>query len=126
MNKTVLSGRVVKNLSLRSTPGGDSVTSFILAVDRKNVGKDAKEKVDFITCVAWRNKAIYCCNNLCQGTEVVVEGNIHTGRREMKGFKVVKEGVDSSNDDNFTLPTFEIYVDKVTVIKQTISSAAIS
>jgi len=126
MNQTVISGRVVKNLSLRKTPGGDAVTSFILAVDRKNVGKDAKEKVDFITCVAWRNKGIYCCNNLRQGTEVVVEGNIHTGRREMKGFKVIKEGVDTSNEDNFTLPTFEIYVDKVRVIKQPSPSTVIS
>ena len=53
MNHIVLMGRLTRDPELRKTQSGTSVTSFTLAVDRR----DKEKNTDFISCVAWSKTA---------------------------------------------------------------------
>ena len=55
VNKVTLIGRICSDLTIRSTPTGQKVTNFRLAVNRSWTGKDGqkKEESDFFTVVFW-------------------------------------------------------------------------
>ena len=54
-NKVILMGNLTRDPETRTTPGGQSVTQFSLAVNRTWKGADGQqqEAVSFIDCVAW-------------------------------------------------------------------------
>ena len=81
INSVVLVGRLTKDPELRKTSTGTSVCQFTCACDRKNYGKDKKDNqqtADFISCVAWRQKADFLANYATKGTLIGVEGSIQT------------------------------------------------
>ena len=53
-NKVILMGNLTRDPETRTTPGGQSVTQFSLAVNRTWKGADGQqqEAVSFIDCVA--------------------------------------------------------------------------
>ena len=71
-NNTVLIGRLTKDIDLRKTPTGKSVTQFTLAVYRD------KQHTDFIQCVAWNNTADLLHTYTHKGSLISVHGSIGT------------------------------------------------
>ncbi|MBQ1517365.1 MAG: single-stranded DNA-binding protein, partial [Clostridia bacterium] len=53
ISRTVILGRITKDLELKQTPNGVSVLAFTVAVDRNSKDK----QTDFISCVAWKQTA---------------------------------------------------------------------
>ena len=84
MNKTILTGRLTKDIELKYTQAGKAVTNFNLAVtDAYN-----KEKTDFIPIVVYGPSAEYLSKWLVKGKRVGVEGRISTRSFEGKTGKV--------------------------------------
>jgi len=78
INKAIIIGRLVKDLDLKYTQGGNAVTSFTLAVDRNFKGADGNKETDFINCQAWRKTAEIMEKYLHKGSLIGVEGRIQT------------------------------------------------
>ena len=74
INNVTLVGRVVRDLEVRSTNTGKSVSSFALAVD--GFGKDAP--ANFIDCVAWNKAAEILAEFATKGKEIAITGRIQT------------------------------------------------
>lgn len=74
LNKVILGGRLTSDPELKQTTTGDFVTSFSIAVNRRF----AKDKVDFINCQAWRQKAEFLCKYFRKGSAVCVVGELQT------------------------------------------------
>lgn len=76
INRTVLIGRLTKDLEPRTTQSGHVTVSFNLAVTRnvKSQGQDT----DFINCVAWNKTAEIMSQYLHKGSLIGIEGRIQT------------------------------------------------
>ena len=79
LNKTILLGRITKDLELKQTPNGVAVLQFTVAVDK---GKD--KGADFISCVAWRQQAEFISKYFSKGRMIAVEGKLSTRNYEDK------------------------------------------
>lgn len=84
LNNSVLVGRVARDIELKKTPGGASVATIVLAVDRDFVSKDGKRETDFINIEVWNGRAEYCARNIEKGRLISVTGSIKTNRYETK------------------------------------------
>lgn len=78
LNRTILIGRITRELEVRKTQAGKSVLNFSVAVPRQ-YGKD---ETDFINCIAWEKTADFMSNYLKKGALISVEGRIQTGSYE--------------------------------------------
>lgn len=74
MNRVILSGRLTADPELKMTPSNVSVTTFVLAVDRRTKNDEA----DFPTVVAWRQTAEFASRYLRKGRRINVEGELRT------------------------------------------------
>lgn len=77
INRSVLVGRLTKDVELAKTPNGASVVKFNLAVNR-NVKAQGQPEADFINCVAWNRVADLMAQYLHKGSLIGVEGRIQT------------------------------------------------
>ena len=86
MNKTVLIGRLTKDIEIRYSTGQNptAVARFTLAVDR--IGKD--KGADFISCVAFGKTAELMDRFVSKGNKVGISGSIRTGSYEKDGRKI--------------------------------------
>ena len=89
MNKVILIGRITKDLEVRKTPNGTSVTDFTLAVNRKTKDGGA----DFITCQAWGGLADTMATFLHKGSLIGVSGRIQTSKYDGKNGTVYRTDV---------------------------------
>ena len=114
-NKVILMGNLTRDPELRTTPNGQSVCNFGLAVNRTWRGADGQnqEAVSYIDCVAWGKPGEILSQYLQKGRPVLVSGRLEQRSWEADGQKrskveVVVEDfnfVDSGNagrssDDN--------------------------
>jgi len=80
LNKVMIIGNVVRDPELRTTPGGQNVSSFSVATNL--VWKDAsgarQEKAEFHNVVAWRRLAEISSQYLKKGSKVYLEGRLQT------------------------------------------------
>lgn len=77
LNRVVISGRIGKDLELKTTQSGTSVVSFSLAVDRDFKDKASGERAtDWIDFVAWRSTAEYVCRYGAKGRQLIVDGRL--------------------------------------------------
>ncbi len=83
MNLAILMGRTTKDIELKTTASGTSVTSFTLAVD-KRVKKGEDKQADFINIVAWRQTAEFAANYIRKGQLIAIEGSIQTRKYQDK------------------------------------------
>ena len=83
MNKVILIGRLTHDPELRTTPGGTSVSSYRLAVDRR--GK--KDEADFLPCVAFGKSGEFAAKYFRKGMKVAVEGGIQIRSYDKDGEK---------------------------------------
>lgn len=75
INSVALTGRLTKDVDLRTTQSGISVASFTLAVNRQH-SKD--KEADFINCVAFKKTAEVLQQFAGKGRLIGVTGSIQT------------------------------------------------
>ena len=77
LNHITIMGRLVADPELRTTPGGVTVATIRLAVDRDFKNKQTGEReTDFISVVAWRQTAEFVSRYFAKGRMAVVEGRL--------------------------------------------------
>ena len=76
LNHLVLQGRLGSDVELRTTPSGVEVATVNLAVDRDVKDKGGSRKTDWITVVAWRQRAIFLSRYFTKGRMAVVTGRL--------------------------------------------------
>lgn len=77
INSVVMIGRLTKDVELRKTQNGKSVTSFTLAVNRTGA-QDGQQDCDYINCIAWGKTADIMAQYLNKGSLIGIEGRIQT------------------------------------------------
>ncbi|MBS9399964.1 single-stranded DNA-binding protein [Pediococcus acidilactici] len=101
INRTVLIGRLTKDVELRHTAKGDALASFTVAVNRQFTNSQGEREADFINCVMWRKAAENFANFTRKGSLVGIEGRIQTRSYEnQQGQRVYVTEVVA---DNFSL-----------------------
>ncbi len=75
LNKVILGGRLTADPELKQTQSGIPVCSFSVAVNRR-ASSEGEQKVDFISCQAWRNHAEFLCRYFRKGSSVCVIGSL--------------------------------------------------
>jgi len=83
LNRVILIGRLTRQPELRITPGGTSVTTITLAVDRRPNPSGQKE-TDFIDVVLFGRLADVTCQYMDKGRLVAVEGRLQSRSWETK------------------------------------------
>jgi single-strand DNA-binding protein len=117
MNKCNFTGRLVRDVDLRTTASGVATCSFTIVIDRKFKNAAGEKQSDFIKCVAWRQQAEFISKYFRKGNWIEVSGSMQSGSYTNKdGVKVntmdciVDEagfvGAKVSNPDPVAPPSF--------------------
>lgn len=76
-NKVILGGRLTADPELKTTPGGVSVTSFTVAVNRNYRSKNGEEtQADFIDVTAWRQTAEFITRYFRKASSICIVGSL--------------------------------------------------
>jgi len=77
-NKVILMGNLTRDVEVRTTPSGQSVANFSLAVSRswKDQNGQTQEQTSFINCVAWGKPGEIIAQYTKQGTPLLVSGRL--------------------------------------------------
>ncbi len=80
LNKVIIVGRVTANPELRTTPGGQSVTTLGVATNRTWTDKNnqKQEETEFHNVVIWGRQAEVATQYLTKGATVLIEGRLRT------------------------------------------------
>jgi single-strand DNA-binding protein len=81
INTVVVSGRLTRDVELKTTPGGASVADMGLAVNRKyknNTSGEWVEETSFFNIVVWGRQAENCAQYLSKGSPVAIEGRLRS------------------------------------------------
>jgi single-strand DNA-binding protein len=80
LNKVILVGRVTADPQLRTTPGGQAVTTIGVATNRTWTDKagQKQEQPEFHNVVIWGRQAEVAGQYLTKGAMVLIEGRIQT------------------------------------------------
>jgi single-strand DNA-binding protein len=89
MNRTILVGRLTRDLELRYTPSGAAVATFTLAVNRTFTNQQGEREADFINCVVWKRAAENAANFLKKGSLAGVDGRLQSRSYESQDGKRV-------------------------------------
>jgi single-strand DNA-binding protein len=84
MNKSILMGRITKDLELKTSQAGTSFLSFTLAVNRQFVKQGEERQADFISCKAFGKTAENIAKFFLKGSLIAIEGRIQTGSYDNK------------------------------------------
>lgn len=77
-NQAILAGRLTADPELKFTQSGISVTQFTVAVSRPKQKDDNTDTSDFISCVAWKQRAELVTKYFHKGSAIMVIGQIQT------------------------------------------------
>lgn len=77
LNKVVLVGRLTADVELKQSTSGVAVCSFTLAVNRR-YAKEGEQSTDFISVVAWRDRAEFITRYFRKGSAICITGSIQT------------------------------------------------
>lgn len=79
-NKVIIVGRVTADPQLRTTPGGQSVTTLGVATNRTWTDKNGQkqEEAEFHNVVIWGRQAEVATQFLVKGATVLIEGRLRT------------------------------------------------
>jgi single-strand DNA-binding protein len=88
-NKVILMGNLTRDPEVRTTPGGQSVANFSLAVNRTWKGADGnqQETVSYIDCVAWGRTGEVIAQYVQKGRPILVSGRLDQRSWEQDGNK---------------------------------------
>lgn len=117
LNSVNLIGRLTADPELKTTPGGISVATFCLAVERNYAPQGEKRQTDFINCVAWRGTGEFISRNFQKGSLLALEGSIQSRNYEDRSgqkrvaYEVIVERAYfcGRNDNPSTLPKGKEY-----------------
>lgn len=86
LNKAILIGNLGKDPEIRTTPSGQSVTTFSLATSEKFKSKsgELEERTEWHNVVLWGKLAEIAAQYLTKGKSVYIEGRIQTRKWEGK------------------------------------------
>lgn len=95
MNAISITGRLTKDIELKSTQSSLSVCTFTVAVQRPHT----KETTDFIPCVAWRQSAEFLAKYARKGSRVGITGTLTSrvyddGKTKRTFYEVSAEAVE--------------------------------
>ena len=76
LNKVLLIGNVGKDPDVRHLENGATVASFSLATSEKS--RDKGEVTEWHNIVTWRQQADFVANYVRKGSQIYVEGKIHS------------------------------------------------
>lgn len=79
MNRLTIIGNLTHDPELRTTPSGDSVCSFSVAVNRRqrrDAQNNGQPEADFFRVSAWRQLGENCAKYLAKGRKVAVVGSV--------------------------------------------------
>ena len=76
-NKAILGGILTSDPELKATQSGTPVCAFTIAVNRKG-NKDGQQQSDFISCVAWKERAELISKYFRKGSSICIVGEIQT------------------------------------------------
>ena len=101
-NQVILMGNLTRDPELRSTPNGQAVCSFSLALNRSYKGSDGnwQEVTDYVDCVAWGPLGERVSQYLTKGRPCLVNGRLQSRSWEQEGQKRSKIEV-VANDVTF-------------------------
>lgn len=97
INRTVLTGRLVRDPELRYTPIGVAVANFTLAVNRPFANASGEREADFISCVVWRKPAENLAKYIKKGGLIGVDGRLQSRSYEQDGKTVYVTEVVADN-----------------------------
>ena len=86
MNKLLLLGRLTRDVEMRSTTSGTMLGKFGLAVNQYR-GRDKKDEVLFIDCVAFDKTAELIAKHFKKGSPILLEGRLKFDQWEDKTTK---------------------------------------
>jgi len=88
-NQVILMGNLTRDPELRTTPSGQQVCSFSLALNRSYKGADGNwvEATDFIDIVAWGPLGERVAQYLTKGRPALVNGRLQSRSWEQEGQK---------------------------------------
>lgn len=77
-NKVILMGNLTRDIEMRTTPSGQTVANFSLAVSRSWKGQDGQqqEQTSFINCVAWGKAGEIIAQYVKKGDPLLVSGRL--------------------------------------------------
>ena len=75
LNKVFLIGYISSEIELKQTPAGTSICSFSIAVNRRVV-QEGHPSCDFISCVAWRDRAEFVSRYFRKGKPILICGEL--------------------------------------------------
>jgi single-strand DNA-binding protein len=116
-NRVILGGRLTADPEARMTQNGTHVCTFNVAVNRRG-SKDGQQMSDFISCVAWNERADLIEKYFRKGSSICIVGEIQTrkwqdgnGNNRYTTEVIVNEAnfVDSKSD-NASAGTSSTYV----------------
>src|SRR3990167_4084020 len=86
LNKAMLIGNLTRDPETRTTPSGQTVTSFGLATNLvwTDANGQKQKRAEFHNIVAWRKLADICAQYLHKGNKIYIEGRIQTRQWEDK------------------------------------------
>jgi single-strand DNA-binding protein len=88
-NKVILMGNLTRDPELRTTPSGQQVAGFSLAVNRswKNANGEQQEAVDYVDCNAWGKAAEIISQYMQKGRAILISGRLQQRSWEQDGQK---------------------------------------
>lgn len=89
MNRIILIGRNVKEIELKQTASGVSVSEFTIAVNRSFKNANGERESDFFNCIAFSKLAETISRYVKKGDQVGVEGRLQTRNYTNKDGKKV-------------------------------------
>lgn len=84
MNRVCLTGNLVRDIDMKSTPQGTCVVSNCIAVSRDRKNNDGTYETDFINFVAWDKKAEYLRQYAIKGDKLELEGRLQVRKFQDK------------------------------------------
>lgn len=78
MNKVELIGRLTKEPEIKLTSNQTQFCNFTIAVDRRFKDANGQRQADFISCVAWKQTAVFIQKYFHKGNKIGVVGSIQT------------------------------------------------
>jgi single-strand DNA-binding protein len=77
-NKVILLGNLTADPETRTTPSGQSVTSFSLAINRtwNDANGQRQEETSFINCTAWGQRGETIAKYVGKGRQLLVSGRL--------------------------------------------------
>lgn len=80
MNMVAMTGRLTRDVELRTTTSGVSVASFSIAVDRDYKSATGERQTDFFRVQAWRASGEFAAKYFSKGMKVEVTGSLQTDK----------------------------------------------